>query len=130
MSDPESFENWLGQTVSVGSVVAYPATSGRSCQLVEAVVVRFTLRTWEEAKDQHGKALYRWDPEQGKRVFNRIPPESEWAHYVGQPTSVRLQPTGRTSRYGQHWTGWRDNQKPSREVTITANATSLVVIER
>lgn len=53
--------NFIGQEIEVGHTVVYPATSGRSTQMVEAVVEGFTEK------------------------------------------GVQLRPTGRTSRYTQHY---------------------------
>lgn len=105
MSGP--VKDFLGNPLVEGCTVVYPATSGRSCQMVEATLLSIEVRSQEE----HEALAERYT--------------EEWAdNYrpAGEPTKAKLMPTGRGSRWKQHWDG-------SKAVTLTANAPSIVRVD-
>ena len=104
--------DFLGNPIEVGATVVYPAMSGRSCQLAVAEVLDFTARTtaeYEEAKAKRGES---WADSYAR---------------AGELTRVRLIPTGKTSRYRQHYSAKFGKPKI---VTLTANAPSIVVVPK
>lgn len=78
--------DFRGNVITIGDLVLYAALSGRSCQLVEATV----LGILDKGPKQYGY---------GQQTSNEI--------------KFQLMPTGRSSRWKQHWTATADEgQRP------------------
>lgn len=140
-----SFQNFLGQTIEVGDTVVYPAMSGRSTQLSEGVVLAIRGRT-EEAAERGFKRGRRkvegadrvevhtyhdgtkwtrtvWDYEDYDK------PREEWEHRIHEPVRLKIKPTGRDSRWRQHWS-YADQEPNTRAQTLSANAPSVVLVQK
>ncbi len=133
MSD-EVYTNFLGQEIRPGTRVVYPAGSNRSVQMAEATVLSFELSTRASVEARYGgrRRRYVGRDSEDQPVYETVPiQESEWLHRVGRPVKMRIQPTGRTSRWQQHWRTReeRENATPIKPVTLTANAESVVAID-
>jgi len=99
--------NFLGQMICEGDLVVYPGGGGRSVQMIEGEVLSMEVMSNEE-----WDALSEWHQRQA---------------HPGQLMSITLQPTGRTSRWKQHYSA--KDEKPARKVTLTANAASVVLVQ-
>ncbi len=105
--------DFLGTPIEVGCVVVYPALSGRSTQMVEAEVLSFEVLGQDAFEALHEYHKAKWTPT--------------------TLTKVKVQPTGRSSRWKQHhsarsWDGEQMVPHTPKPATLTANARSIVVV--
>lgn len=111
--------DFLGTELKVGSRVVYPAGSGRSVQMCEGTVLSFEV----VSIGRHAAAV-----EKGGQAWA----DRNWP--VGVPIKMQVRPSGRSSRWQQHYAGLEFNRETGewegepRPVKLTANARSVVVV--
>ena len=123
-ASPTWVRNWLDQAIWVGDTIIYPAMGGRSCQMTEGVVLKIKVMTEEEAKAKFGTRS-RYSQEE-LRYFTEDVPLEKWEHHIGEAVGMTVKPTGRNSRWTQHWSSREGEAKP---VHLTGNAASVVKVE-
>lgn len=111
--DPTPHRDMLYRVIETGSLVVYPAMSGRSAQIVLGEVVDIDMNR------KRGPL----SPDELARIQSR-------SHH-GAPYSIKIQPMG-SSRWKQHWgTRWTKSGTINtgiKPVTLWANAPSVVVV--
>lgn len=112
--------DFLGTELKVGSRVVYPAGGkSRSVQMVEGTVLEFEVCSAENYAKAVKKGGQAW---------------ADRYHPLGELAKMKVLPTGRTSRWRQHYGNLQYNRETReyegelRPVTLTINARSVVVV--
>ncbi|WP_440100059.1 hypothetical protein [Streptosporangium sp. H16] len=83
--EPRTLTDWRGNPYTVGTLIFYPRMSGRSCEMVEAVVVEI----YDAVRDSDKYRWVRFDPDN---------PRHQATSKGDRVTRVVVQPTGLGSR--------------------------------
>lgn len=109
--DPSAWRDMLGRPIEKGSLVVYPAMSGRSAQIVLGEVLDIDMNR-------------KRDPLSADELIRL-----KVGSHHGAPYSIKIQPMG-SSRWKQHYGRWdpqkRQHDTDIRPVTLWANAPSVI----